>query len=337
MKASKNCPFLYAPLCTAFGLAMLISGCSGQTQETGAADLEEIAETGDQIRVLIIDGVNNHDWESTTAATKATLEQTGRFLVDVSTSPRKEAPRGEWEAWRPAFSDYQVVVSNFNDDCAQEGGCEPLWSAETMADFERFVSAGGGFVAIHAADNHAAGWAAYNEMIGLGGWGGRRAGMSGSLLRLIDGEWVATSPDEGISGEHGPQREFLVIHDQPTHPILDGLPGEWMHATDELYSSLRGPARNIEVLAHSFSLYTNENEPVLMIITYGEGKVFHITLGHYDDQSEPPGAAVSCVGYQTVLARGTEYVATGEVTIGMPGSFPSAEEAVVIPPRELEW
>jgi len=78
----------------------------------------------DQIKVLIIDGVNNHDWESTTRATKATLEQTGRFKVDVSTSPSKRASREEWEAWRPKFSDYQVVVSNFNDDCEEEDGCE---------------------------------------------------------------------------------------------------------------------------------------------------------------------------------------------------------------------
>ena len=91
---------------------------------------------------------------------------------------------------------------------------------------------------------------------------------------------MATSPNEGPSGEHGRMREFLVIHDQPSHPILKGLPTEWMHATDELYSALRGPVKNVEVLAHSYSLYTEENEPVMMIITYGKGKIFHIPLGH---------------------------------------------------------
>ena len=161
--------------------------------------------------------------------------------------------------------------------------------------------------------------------------------MSGYLLRLIDGEWTATSPDEGISGEHGPQREFVVIHDQPNHPILAGLPPEWKHATDELYSSLRGPAENIDVLAHSFSLYTNENEPVYMLIPYGEGTVFHIALGHYNDEAEPFGVAVECVGYQTILAWGTEYVATGEVTIGIPSAFPTAEVSSVVAPAELEW
>jgi type 1 glutamine amidotransferase len=206
-----------------------------------------------------------------------------------------------------------------------------------MADFERYVAEGGGLVSIHAADNHGAGWPEYNQMIGLGGWGGRKAGVSGYLLRLIDGEWTATSPDEGISGEHGPQREFLVIHDEPNHPILAGLPTEWMHATDELYSGLRGPAENVEVLAHAFSLHTNENEPVYMLIPYGEGMVFHVALGHYDNAAEPSGVAVKCVGYQTILARGTEYVATGKVTLGMPAAFPSAEAASVVAPEELVW
>jgi len=242
--------------------------------------MASVSFSADQINVLIIDGVNNHDWESTTIANKATLERTGRFKIDVSTSPSKRAYREEWEAWRPKFSDYQVVVSNFNDDCEEEDGCEPLWSSETRADFEKFVREGGGFVPIHAADNAFADWVAYNEMIGVGGWGGRKAGKSGSLLRMADGKWMATSPNEGPSGEHGRMREFLVIHDQPSHPFLTGLPTEWMHATDELYSALRGPVKNVEVLAHSYSLYTEENEPVMMIITYGKGKIFHIPLGH---------------------------------------------------------
>ena len=286
---------------------------------------------------MIIDGVNNHDWERTTAANKATLEATGRFNVDVSTSPPKQASRDEWEAWRPRFADYDVVVSNFNDDCRQEGGCDSLWPDAVKADFEAFVRGGGGFVAVHAADNHDANWVEYNEMIGVGGWGGRQAGVHGSILRLIDGEWVATSPNEGLSGAHGRMRPFKVIHDRPDHPILAGLPTEWMHATDELYSSLRGPAKNVEVLAHAYSLLTEENEPVLMLIPYGEGRVFHLPLGHYAAGSEPYSRSLYCVGFQTVLARGTEYVATGEVTIGVPSSFPGSEAPVVFAPEEVIW
>ncbi len=284
------------------------------------------------IRVLIVDGVNNHDWGSTTAATKATLEATGRFDVDVATSPSRHAGKEQWAAWRPSFSDYDVVLSNFNDDCEDED-CDPRWSEETRSDFERFVREGGGFVPVHAADNAWADWPQYNDMIGLGGWGGREAGKSGWLLRQVDGEWGPTSPDAGISGEHGDMRAFQVIHERPWHPILAGLPTAWMHAADELYSALRGPAKNVEVLAHSYSLVTEENEPILMLITYGAGKVFHIPLGHYNEGGE----ALHCVGFQTILARGTEYVATGKVTIGIPRSFPTRDASIAISPEKVVW
>ncbi len=41
----------------------------------------------DKIKVLIIDGQNNHQWVTTTPLLKEILDDTGRFVVDVSTSP----------------------------------------------------------------------------------------------------------------------------------------------------------------------------------------------------------------------------------------------------------
>ncbi len=41
---------------------------------------------------LIVDGMNNHDWERATRILKAILLDSGRFTVDVSTSPPASAP-----------------------------------------------------------------------------------------------------------------------------------------------------------------------------------------------------------------------------------------------------
>ncbi len=39
------------------------------------------------IRVLIVDGQNNHNWRAMTPPIKADLEHSGRFSVDVATTP----------------------------------------------------------------------------------------------------------------------------------------------------------------------------------------------------------------------------------------------------------
>jgi type 1 glutamine amidotransferase len=85
---------------------------------------------------------------------------------------------------------------------------------------------------------------------------------------------------------------------------------------------LPGPAKNIRVLATAFAdpekNGSGRDEPMLMALRYGQGRVFHTTLGHID-------YSMHCVGFRTTLLRGSEWVATGEVTIPVPEYFPTAE------------
>src|SRR3954452_22066247 len=64
------------------------------------------------LSVLIVDGMNNHDWERATRLLKSILLASGRFKVDVATSPAAKAPASEWDQWRPPFSRYDVVLMN---------------------------------------------------------------------------------------------------------------------------------------------------------------------------------------------------------------------------------
>ncbi|MFZ9091555.1 MAG: ThuA domain-containing protein, partial [Planctomycetaceae bacterium] len=115
------------------------------------------------LRVLIVDGQNNHGvWPQTTQLMKGWLEESGRFQVDTATA----APKGTDPNFRPQFRNYHAVLSNFGHGAA-------AWPEATQKDFESYVGNGGGFVVIHAANNSFPEWPAYNEMIGLGGWGGR--------------------------------------------------------------------------------------------------------------------------------------------------------------------
>lgn len=258
------------------------------------------------LKVLIVDGQNNHAWQQTTPELKAILEENGLATVDVATSPAKGQ---DLEGFEPNFAAYQVVVSNYNG---------ALWSEKARAEFEKYVSNGGGFVSVHAANNSFPEWLAYNEMIGLGGWGGRSE-KSGPYLRLRDGRWSADT-NVGRGGSHGQQHEFIVNSQAPTHPIMAGLPAKWLHAKDELYDRLRGPAKNVTVLASAFADPakggSGEEEPLLMVIEYGKGRVFQTALGHGVEASR-------CVGFATTLQRGTEWAATGQVTQKVPANFPT--------------
>jgi type 1 glutamine amidotransferase len=262
---------------------------------------------------LIIDGQNNHDYKTTTPHLKKVLEETGLFTVDVATTP---PAKGDMSVFKPDFKKYRVIISNYNG--------EP-WPKETDEAFVAYVRNGGGFVSVHAADNAFPEWKEYNEMIGLGGWGNRNE-KSGPYLRLRDGKFVK-DPSPGRGGSHGQQHPFLMETRAPEHPIMAGLPSKWMHAKDELYDRLRGPAENVTVLATAFSTKesngSGEEEPLLMVIPFGKGRVFHTALGH---NNGPDLSAQKCVGFIATFQRGTEWAATGKVTQKVPADFPTAEK-----------
>ena len=265
------------------------------------------------LKALILDGQNNHDWKSSTPHLKQVLEATGLFAVDVATAPGKG---GDMGAFRPKFADYKVIVSNYNGE---------RWTKETEEALVGFVRKGGGFVPVHAADNSFPDWKSYNEMIGVGGWGGRDE-KSGPWLHW-EGKLVRDlSPGPG--GSHGKQHPFLMETRAPEHPVMKGLPTRWMHAKDELYDRLRGPAENVTVLATAYSdpstNGTGKNEALLFAIQFGRGRVFHTALGH---NNGPDLASQKCAGFITTFQRGVEWAATGKVTQKVPADFPG-EDAV---------
>ena len=276
-----------------------------------------MAKKRERIKVLIVTGQNNHYWKNSTPIFREILEDAGIFSVDVSTSPEKGK---DMSAFNPKFSSYDVVVLDYNGDS---------WNAQAKTEFENFVRYGGGVVVIHAADNAFPEWKEYNKIIGLGGWEGRDEKSGPYVYWKNDGAFYDYSP--GNAGSHGIQWEYPVKNRAPEHPIMRGVPMVWLHAQDELYDRLRGPAENMEILATAYSdKDTNgsgREEPILFTVKYGKGRIFHTVMGHVDQEMV---ISLQCAGFVYTLQRGTEWAATGKVRQSAPTKWPTKTETLML-------
>lgn len=328
---------------------LLLTACDQATEKETASSTK--------LKALIIDGQNNHYvWPKTTMMMRDYLEQTGLFEVDIhrmdsvwlgikynqsrpepytyfiETYPLDSTAYGisdkpiQTSRFSMDFSQYDLIVSNLGAD-------SPQWPEETKRNFENYMKNGGGLVIVHAANNAWGDWQEYNKMIGLGAWGGRDS-TTGPYAYYTDAGELEIDHAAGLCGSHGAEYDFLMTTRAPEHPIMKGLPAEWLHAQDELYERMRGPFENATILATAYSDVEGnappwnpsvkgmgQHVPLLMAINYGEGRVFHTALGHFDYSME-------CAGFITTLQRGAEWAATGEVSQDIPEDFPSSDQTV---------
>lgn len=248
-----------------------------------------------KLTAVIVDGVNNHDWEAGTRAIRAILEGSGRFTVDVSTWPKL-----------PDFTRYDVVVNNFNGGHTADG---LRWPREAERALEEYVRGGGGLVIFHAANNAFLQWPEYNLMIGLG-W---RPPSFGEGIAIQDGRVRRIPAGEGLPPGHGPRHDFEVEVLNAAHPITRGLPPHWTQPSEQLTHGQHGPAEGLTVLTYAISEVSHQGEPMDWVREYGKGRVYTTMLGHTWKNEANPN--LDNPNFRTLLARGAEWAATGKVTI----------------------
>jgi type 1 glutamine amidotransferase len=210
------------------------------------------------------------------------LEKTGRFAVDITYEPSKTL------ADVAALAKYRAIVLDYNG---------PLWGEPAQTNFLAAVQRGAGVAVIHAANNAFPGWVEYEKLVG-DCW---RDGTGHGAFHAFD----------------------LKIVD-PTHPITRAL-GQIRAHPDELYHDLvRTPGAQHATLASAFSSKdsggTGQDEPMILVAQYGQGRVFHTPLGHVWPGVESTRASHDDPQFQRLIARGVEWVATGDVVDGEPAS-----------------
>lgn len=229
----------------------------------------------DKINTLLLTGANNHDWKRSSAFCARLLTESERFSVEVTEDPSAAMSDAD------ALASFRLLFMDYNG---------PEWSQAAKANFVSAVRGGTGLVVLHAADNAFRGWTEFETMVAL-------------LWR------------EGTG--HGKFHEFPVTIVDHEHPITRGL-GDY-RTTDELYHKLvHMHEAKFHVLATAFSSResggTGREEPIHVVTQYGRGRVFHQVLGHVWP-GDPDMSALENEGFQKTTLRGSEWAATGEVTL----------------------
>jgi uncharacterized protein len=280
----------------------------------------QAAESPGKIKVLIVEGVSNHDWGRRISLVREILARDGSFEVDVTVTPQT-ADDPAWQTWRPDFSRYDVVLSGYNNL-----GGKPGWPPAVRKSFEEYVSGGGGFYCYHEANNSFAEWPEYNRMIGLG-WRGKDFGKA--VVVQPEGTLQFLPPGEGPGTGHG-ARVDVTVHRFGDHAIHRGLPRAWMAADIEIYRYARGPAERLSVLSYAKDPQTQLQFPIEWAVRYGKGRVFASSYGHvWAGQSDPKG--MRCAAFQTIMLRALKWCAGRDPGDALPVDFPSPDAVSLRP------
>ena len=276
------------------------------------------------IRVLIIDGLSNHDWQQTTRLVEGILAPTKLFQTSVSTAPAT-LNASNYDTWCPDFSRTDVVIVNYNNL-----GQKITWNGTARAAFEKFVKNGGGVFVLHSANNAFADWPEYNKMIGLG-W---RSKEFGDAIQIGPDEKPIRIPSgEGENTSHHPRQDRL-IHLIGNDPIHAGMPRTFLTPLIEVYRYTRGPAENLTVESWAEDPGSQVRWPIEWVVTYGKGRVYASSFGHvWRNEADP--VDLRDAAFQTIMVRALQWLAQRPVTFPIPADFPGPNAVSLRPTPTL--
>jgi len=127
----------------------------------------------DEIRILILSGKNNHEWQKTTPVLRSIFNKAGLFRINITERPDTLDLND--------YRKYDVIVSNWNTWPDNQ----LRWNKQQEDDFVKYIHEGGGAVFIHAGASSFYGWDDYHK-IGIGRWGDKTSHGKPVRAKVID-------------------------------------------------------------------------------------------------------------------------------------------------------
>ena len=194
------------------------------------------------LRILILSGNNNHDWQNTTPLIRETLMRNLNCKIDITERPDT--------LHDSMLKSYDVLVSNWN----AWPELNHLWNPAAKQALENFMMQGGGFVCVHAASATHYDWPPY--------------------LKIVGGRW-------GDKTHHGPIADCAVQIANKEHPITKGMDAFTIRDELWVDIECSPSAEVLcAVQAEEYKHTNGKLEPVALITRYGKGRGFYLALGH---------------------------------------------------------
>jgi len=225
------------------------------------------------IRVLILNGSNNHEWKQTGSVLQSIFQSYEGFQSKITNRPDTLTFQ--------SLKQFDVLVSNWNSWPENE----LRWSETAEEGLLKFIHQGGGLVTFHASSSAFYRWEQFREI-------------------------TTASWEEGTHhGKLSPVRLEVLSGD---HPITRGLSDFFIF--DELWIDARSN-KKYTTLAYASNADQKEDsaekQAAVMVADYGHGRIFHTILGH-------DARSMRNTGFQSLMVRGTEWAATGQVSSAIP-------------------
>lgn len=292
-----------------------------------------MSANGERTRVLIVTGHDHfhHRWRVAAARLRETLEAAPIFDVKVTEEFRGAGPE--------TLEGYDcVILSYFGADAPGEP--ERRWGDRAEDALFAYVRDGGGIVLAHSAFAMGETWddARGEELFRLAG------GLIQRSSRRAPGEEFEVTiddPDHAITRGLPPawvqpiDDKFVNLrwHPDATPHVLASLTDEPEAYLDGAYYAVDGamPGPKLYDLAEVEKLPgVGERHPVSWVHRHGDGRVFALTIGHVGastiedahegrrtgrDVGPSIDVATRTLGFANLLRRGTQWAATGAVTL----------------------